>query len=70
MAARGASEGGSPIETHMPDQLTTLRGVPLFAGLDDEVLRRVLDVAVERVVPAGEVLTRASEEGGEHVPDP
>ena len=63
MAARGASEGGSPIETHMPDQLTTLRGVPLFAGLDDEVLRRVLDVAVERVVPAGEVLTRASEEG-------
>jgi CRP-like cAMP-binding protein len=49
--------------THMPDQLTALRDVPLFAGLDDDGLRRVLDVAVERVVPAGEVLARASEAG-------
>jgi len=43
--------------------LTALREVPLFEGVDDDVLRRVLDVGIERVVPAGEVLTRASEAG-------
>jgi len=45
------------------DELTTLRDVPLFAGLPDDVLRRVLGAVVELEVPAGEVLTRASEPG-------
>jgi CRP-like cAMP-binding protein len=49
----------------MLDQLATLRGLPLFAGLEDDVLRRVLSVAVERVIPAGGVLTRASEPGSD-----
>jgi CRP-like cAMP-binding protein len=47
----------------MSDELTMLRDVPLFAELRDDGLRRVLDVAVERVVPAGEILARASEAG-------
>jgi len=47
----------------MADELTTLRGVPLFSGLSDDVLRRVLGAVVELEVPAGEVLTRASEPG-------
>jgi CRP-like cAMP-binding protein len=45
------------------DELLTLRDVPLFAGLPDDVLRRVLGAVVELEVPAGEVLTRASEPG-------
>jgi CRP/FNR family cyclic AMP-dependent transcriptional regulator len=47
----------------MPDELTALRGQPLFAGLGDDVLRQVLDVAAVLEVPPGEVLTRASEQG-------
>jgi CRP-like cAMP-binding protein len=47
----------------MPEELTTLRSIPLFAGLDDDALQRVLDVGVERIIPAGEVLTRAKEAG-------
>jgi CRP-like cAMP-binding protein len=43
------------------ESLTALREMPLFAGLGDEVLRRVLAVAVPHDFPAGEVLTRASE---------
>src|SRR5262245_55693725 len=49
----------------MIDSLTTLRGMPLFAGLGDDVLQRVLEVAVEHEFPAGEVLTRASEKGSD-----
>jgi CRP-like cAMP-binding protein len=44
-------------------ELMKLRDVPLFAGLDDDGLRRVLEVAIERIIPAGDVLTRASEAG-------
>jgi CRP-like cAMP-binding protein len=51
------------VRTEVPDELTTLRGVPLFAGLDDEALQRVLAHSTERVIPSGEVLTRASEAG-------
>jgi CRP-like cAMP-binding protein len=47
----------------VPVDLTTLRGVPLFAGVGDDVLRHVLEVAEERVFPAGEVLMRASQPG-------
>jgi CRP-like cAMP-binding protein len=47
----------------MIDPLTVLRGMPLFAGLGDNVLERVLHVGVEHQFPAGEVLTRASETG-------
>ena len=45
------------------DGLTRLRALPIFAGLGDEGLRRVQGLAVELEVPAGEVLTRASEAG-------
>ena len=47
----------------MPDELSKLKRLTLFAGVSDGALERVLDVAVERVVPAGEVLMRASEPG-------
>ena len=40
------------------DGLTRLRALPIFAGLEDEGLRRVQGLAVELEVPAGEVLTR------------
>jgi CRP-like cAMP-binding protein len=49
----------------MVDAVTTLRGMPLFEGLGDDVLQRVLEVGVEHQYPAGEVLTRASEEGSD-----
>ena len=45
------------------DGLTRLRALPIFAGLGDEGLRRVQGLAVELEVPAGEVLTRASDAG-------
>ena len=47
----------------MLDSLATVRDLPLFAGVGDDVLQRVLDIGVERIVPAGEVLMRASEPG-------
>jgi CRP-like cAMP-binding protein len=47
----------------VPDELSKLKRLTLFAGVSDGALERVLDVAVERVVPAGEVLMRASEPG-------
>jgi CRP-like cAMP-binding protein len=42
-------------------QLGTLRELPLFAGIGDDVLGRVLEVADDLQVPPGQVLTRASE---------
>src|ERR1041384_1533876 len=49
----------------MADALSTLRAMPLFEGLGDDVLHRVLEVGVEHQYPAGEVLARASEEGSD-----
>jgi CRP-like cAMP-binding protein len=45
------------------DPLARLRGLPLFAGLSDEVLRRILERAVELEVPAGQTLARADDPG-------
>lgn len=38
------------------DAVESLRGVELFDGLDDEVLRQIVDRATEFEVPAGHVL--------------
>src|SRR5438034_995509 len=37
--------------------------MPLFAGLGEDVLRRVVTLAVELEAPAGQVLARANESG-------
>jgi len=42
-------------------QLATLRDLPLFVGIGDDVLERVLEVAADLQVGPGVVLTRASE---------
>jgi CRP-like cAMP-binding protein len=40
-----------------------LRGIPLFAELDDRVLERIGSIAVELTVPQGQVLARADDPG-------
>jgi CRP-like cAMP-binding protein len=44
-------------------EIAFLRALPLFAGLDDEALRRVDDLSVELEVPAGQVLVHAGDPG-------
>lgn len=46
-----------------PDRLASLRRVPLFAGLDDAGLDRVLSVASAHEVPAGYVLIQPDQAG-------
>jgi CRP-like cAMP-binding protein len=45
------------------ERLARLRQVPIFAGLDDGVLARILGVSVELECPAGQVLARANDPG-------
>lgn len=45
------------------DQLARLRGIPAFAGLDDESLERIARASTEVTWPAGQVLTRADDPG-------
>jgi len=45
------------------DMLGRLRGLPLFAGLSDDALRRVQEVAVELEITAGQTLARADDPG-------
>jgi CRP/FNR family cyclic AMP-dependent transcriptional regulator len=45
------------------DDLARLRDLPLFAALADDALRRVLAIAAEVEVPAGQTLTRANDPG-------
>ena len=45
------------------DRLARLRELPLFAGLGEDVLQRIITLAVEVEVPAGQVLVRANESG-------
>ena len=45
------------------DRLARLRELPLFAGLDQEALERILAAASEVESPAGQVLTRADDPG-------
>jgi CRP/FNR family cyclic AMP-dependent transcriptional regulator len=45
------------------DVLGRLRALPLFAGLSDDVLRRVESLAVEVEVGAGQTLARADDPG-------
>jgi CRP-like cAMP-binding protein len=45
------------------DRIRALRGVPLFAGLEEESLRRILDTCTEFDVPAGHVLIEAGHPG-------
>ena len=47
----------------MTDQLATLRQLPLFEGLGDDVIQRVLDVAVEVDFLAGQALAQANDPG-------
>ena len=46
------------------DQLARLRGVPLFAGLDDDVLRRIEGFTLEVEIAAGQTLAQAGDPGG------
>jgi CRP-like cAMP-binding protein len=47
----------------MDDKVAALRGVPLFAGLDDRSLQAVAILAREISAPAGEVLILEGEPG-------
>jgi CRP-like cAMP-binding protein len=49
----------------MTDKLELLRGVPLFADLDDRSLQAVAVLAREQTHPAGEVLMLEGEPGDE-----
>jgi CRP-like cAMP-binding protein len=44
-------------------EIAFLRALPLFAGLDDEGLRQVAELAVELDVPAGQTLVHAGDPG-------
>ena len=46
------------------ERLARLRELPLFAGLGEDVLHRVVAISSELEVPAGQVLVRADEVGG------
>ncbi len=43
------------------DDLARLRGLPLFAGLDDDALRRIHGLAAEIEVPAGQTFVQAGD---------
>jgi CRP/FNR family transcriptional regulator, cyclic AMP receptor protein len=43
--------------------LAFLRDIPLFAGLDDEVLHRIAALSVELDIPAGQTLVHAGDPG-------
>jgi CRP-like cAMP-binding protein len=45
------------------ERLERLRRVPIFAGLEDEVLERILASSAELECPAGQVLARAEDPG-------
>ena len=45
------------------DRLSRLRQIPIFAGLEEPVLQRILGVSVELQVPAGQVLAKADDPG-------
>ena len=45
------------------NRVARLRAIPLFAGLDDDALERVADIATEVDARAGQVLTRANDPG-------
>jgi CRP-like cAMP-binding protein len=45
------------------DGLAELRSLPLFAGLSDEALLRVREVAVELEIPIGQMLVHAGDPG-------
>jgi len=46
-----------------PDDLARLRGLPLFAALSDDALRRLQGLVVELEVAAGQTLARADDPG-------
>jgi CRP/FNR family transcriptional regulator, cyclic AMP receptor protein len=43
------------------DELARLRGLPLFAGLGDDALRRIHALGAEIEVPAGQMLVQAGD---------
>jgi CRP-like cAMP-binding protein len=45
------------------DRIGRLRAIPLFAGLGDDALQRIADLASEVDARAGQVLTRANDPG-------
>jgi CRP-like cAMP-binding protein len=46
-----------------PDRIGRLRGIPLFAGLDEDALAQIAELATEVEARAGQVLTRANDPG-------
>lgn len=46
-----------------PNRTDRLRAIPIFAGLDEDALRRVADLCTEVEAHAGQVLTRANDPG-------
>ncbi len=45
------------------DRLARLRDVPIFAGLDEDVLERIRELTTEIECPAGQVLARGHDPG-------
>ena len=45
------------------DRTSRLRAIPLFAGLEDDALERIAELATDVEARAGQVLTRANEPG-------
>lgn len=46
-----------------PDRLETFRAIPLFSGLSDQAIDRLVGLGSEAEVPAGQVLIEAGREG-------
>jgi len=45
------------------DRLDVFRAIPLFSGLSDDAIARIVDLAAEAEVPAGQVLIEPGREG-------
>ena len=64
VSLRGRPESGSCITAAMPRaSVTTLKRVPLFAGLDERDLEQIADVMQERHFEAGSTVTREGAAG-------
>jgi CRP-like cAMP-binding protein len=54
----------APMEPTADHKLDLLRRVPMFAGLDSELIQAIAEIAEDRSVPAGEVLTHEGRHEG------
>ena len=53
-----------PMDASLDHKIGLLRGVPMFAGLEEDLLTEIAEIAEERQVPAGEVLTHEGRHEG------